>query len=312
MTVYLTIDGGTTNTRIYLVKNREIRASVSLPVGAGNGKEALEKALQSAIPGILSENGIGESHVERILASGMISCESGLCPLDHIPAPAGAKELRRSLCEIKFPQISGIPFVFIPGVKRVGKTPAETDVMRGEETELMGILRQENAENALYVLPGSHSKLIEVDENERITSFCTAMTGELFAAVSAHTILKRSVDPQAGIDRSALYEGYETCRRLGLNRTLFSVRMGRNFFGKSDAECYGYLLGAILCGEIGQITAYGKRSVVLGGQKQLREATAFLLERCSDLSVRVLSDEVVRRSAALGAIGIYEGPSRGK
>lgn len=180
-------------------------------------------------------------------------------------------------------------------------------IVRGEETELMGILQQEQASDALYVLPGSHSKLIDVDKAGRITSFCTAMTGELFAAVSRHTILKSAVDPQeAEIDEAELCRGYGVCSRLGLNRTLFAVRMKRNFFGGSDPGCYSYLLGAILCGEIGQIIASEKQTVILGGQKQRREATAALLRNRSAKNIVLLPDPVVGQATVRGAIRIFE------
>ena len=47
MANYITVDGGTTNTRLYLVKNQCVVDTLKLTVGAGNGKAALTEAIQS-------------------------------------------------------------------------------------------------------------------------------------------------------------------------------------------------------------------------------------------------------------------------
>ena len=82
--------------------------------------------------------------------------------------------------------------VIVPGVKTEGETIADADMMRGEETELIGLM--EHLESAaVYVLPGSHSKLIHVDGAGRIVDFTTMLTGEMIAALSQNTILKDAV-----------------------------------------------------------------------------------------------------------------------
>lgn len=82
--------------------------------------------------------------------------------------------------------------VIVPGVKTEGETIADADMMRGEETELIGLM--EHLERAaVYVLPGSHSKLIHVDAAGRIVDFTTMLTGEMIAALSQNTILKDAV-----------------------------------------------------------------------------------------------------------------------
>ena len=82
--------------------------------------------------------------------------------------------------------------VIVPGVKTEGETIADADMMRGEETELIGLM--EHLESAaVYVLPGSHSKLIHVDGAGRIVDFTTMLTGEMIAALSQNTILKDAI-----------------------------------------------------------------------------------------------------------------------
>ena len=82
--------------------------------------------------------------------------------------------------------------VIVPGVKTEGETIADADMMRCEETELIGLM--EHLESAaVYVLPGSHSKLIHVDGAGRIVDFTTMLTGEMIAALSQNTILKDAI-----------------------------------------------------------------------------------------------------------------------
>ena len=306
MANYITVDGGTTNTRIHLVKEYEILDVIRLSVGARDGEAALKSALREGIFTLLSRNNLNTSCISRILASGMITSEQGLCNLVHISLPAGKRELLASCFEITFDDICEIPWCFVRGVKSEGASLADCDVMRGEETELMGLL-SDCAEQTLYVLPGSHSKHIKVDGEGRITAFQTMMTGELFAAVMEHTILKYSTDfSHNQIEKDALTEGYEYCKAHGINEALFKTRILRNLRGASAETCYSFLLGVVLGDEIDAILADEETRVVLGGQKQLREAMALLLERYSDKKVVCLSDEEVTSSTARGAIRIFE------
>ena len=76
MSLYITIDGGTTNTRINLAKNREIIDIIRLNIGARSGienKDLLKSALKDTIKKILDTNHINEKDITCILASGMIT-----------------------------------------------------------------------------------------------------------------------------------------------------------------------------------------------------------------------------------------------
>ena len=92
MTRYITLDGGTTNTRLSLVADGEILQTVKIAMGARaciDNAPALRSAIKEAISGLLSAHALRECDVVRILASGMITCEFGLCHLPHIEWPIG-------------------------------------------------------------------------------------------------------------------------------------------------------------------------------------------------------------------------------
>ena len=307
MVAFLTIDGGTTNTRISLLRDGKTVDALKLSGGAGAARkdpDAQKNAIRNGISEILARNSLKESDVERILASGMITSEFGLCTLPHAIAPIGLEGLHDAMEEVALPEVSDIPFVFMRGVKCTGDL-AVTDMMRGEETELMGLM-DDSYGACVYVLPGSHSKVIKTDAAGRIESFSTLLSGEMFYALSKHTILGDAVDMSVeGFDAEYLLTGYRYALENGINKAVFKTRVQKNMFGATPLQCSSYFRGVILCDEIREILRYDVPTVVLGGKKQMREATAAILRAVSDKRVICLSDEEVEGSVAKGQLKIY-------
>ena len=306
MANYITVDGGTTNTRLYLVRDGSIACAKRLSVGARNGDAALKSAIKQALAELLCENGLEEKDVAAMIASGMITSEYGICNLPHITAPAGVKELHNAIFETVIEDISEIPFVFIRGVKKECTYFDEADVMRGEETELIGMYKA-NTDSCLYVLPGSHSKHVSVDNRGRIVDFRTMMTGELFAAVIQHTILKDTTTLACNeIQKTELLKGFYYTQKRGINESLFKTRILKTMFNGTPQQCYSFLLGCVLYNEVESILQANEKIIVLGGQKQFRTALALLLDEISDKKIITLSDSEVESSTSLGAIQIFE------
>lgn len=308
---YIAIDGGTTNTRVRLVEDDKIVAVKKINRGAKAGiddRDGLKVELRTAISSILAENGLCENNIVRILASGMITSEFGLYELPHLEAPTGIKELHDSMKEVSFPEISEIPFVFIRGIKCDSDSIGEFDMMRGEETELMGLIALCGcAGNAVYVLPGSHSKIVSLDDKGRINRFATMLTGEMLMALSQNTILKDAVDiTESEHNDEYLLKGYGFAKVEGLNKALFKVRILKNAFKRSATEVYSFFLGAILADEIDNIIGTDAKTVIIGGNRRIKSPTVALLESMSSKSIVTVSDDDVERSTAIGAIKIFE------
>src|SRR5690606_41040546 len=104
------------------------------------------------------------------------------------PCPASATELAARVTEAR--TASGRRLRIVPGM--VFDRPDELpDVMRGEETQVVGALQAGGGQDACcFVLPGTHSKWVRVRE-DRIETFTTAMTGGQYAARVQQTILGR-------------------------------------------------------------------------------------------------------------------------
>ncbi len=306
---YITIDGGTTNTRLFLVENKKILKTVKLSIGSKDNIEAnsaLKTAIKENIKELLSEFNLKDDDITAIIASGMITSEYGLYEIKHTVAPAGVEELHNFMQRVYLDDISPIPFYFISGVIIKGKDFKDTDMMRGEETEIIGLLKEEYTDYA-YLLPGSHSKLISLDSNGRITDCKTMMSGEMLSALSQNTILRGSVSLCfEDYNFEYLEAGYDACVEMGINQAVFKTRILRNIFGLNDIDCYSYFLGVILAHEIKTIINCGKKGVVIGGKDALKNPISHLLKCKSKLDIIVIPNEITDNCTSIGAVKIFE------
>ena len=309
MKIYITLDGGTTNTRLTLVLDGKTVDTLKISRGARSAiddRAALIKSISEGIKDLLSRNELTESQVERILASGMITSEFGLYKVDHTLAPAGIQKLHDNMREVSLPEVCGIKFIFISGVKTFDGSLENADMMRGEETELMGILRKPYGRSA-YVLPGSHSKIIFTDDRGRIERFYTMLTGEMLVALSEGTILKDAVDLYGGETVSDyLIRGCEYAEKHGLNEALFKTRILKNLFGADKDQTYSFFSGAILSAEVKKIASLGVERVLIGGKSEIKEQLRILLSEHCKINTLSLSDEEAANATVNGVIRIYE------
>lgn len=309
MTNYITIDGGTTNTRISFVRDYCIVDTVKYQVGAGIGvknKQILRNTVRDGIIEILKRNHVQQKDITCVLASGMITSEAGICYLEHINAPAGLAELHDSVKRVILDDICEIPFVFIRGIKMDCQNFETADMMRGEETELMGII-DGTVEEGIYVLPGSHSKIVEIGKTGQIVRFWTMLTGEMIAAFSAHTILKDAVELEnVQLNETYLMKGFYYCQENGINQSAFKVRVLKNMFSGTRDEVYSFFLGVVLCGEILEVEKKNPKKIVIGGREQIKKAMLLILKNVGDSEVLCVPDQMAVEATILGMIKIYE------
>ncbi len=309
MANYIAIDGGTTNTRVHLIISGVVTNTVKLNMGVRintNGTDKYKAELKKAISVILSSNNLAEKDIKRVICSGMITSDLGLLTLPHLTLPCGIEEIANATEVASFPEITSIPFVFVRGLKTDSTSFENADMMRGEEAELMGLC-EKLEENCLYVLPGSHSKLIETDKDGKIVSFSTEMTGELIEAMSSHTILNGSIDlKSSSLDTSFLEKGFLYAKENGVNAAFFKVRTLKVLFGATDSEAYSFFMGIALSGEITNIINSSAKKVVIGGKEVLKKPMAHLLGNFSEKEIICIPDEISNLASAYGAVRIYE------
>lgn len=129
----------------------------------------------------------------------------------------------------------------------------DSDVLRGEETEVMGVLADAKharfRRGSLLVLPGTHSKHVLVEDGA-IAGFRTFMTGEVFSVLSSSSILRHSICAGAPLDEEAFQHGVVAARDRGLLGSLFSVRTNQLLHGMKPASNAWYLSGLLTGSEV--------------------------------------------------------------
>jgi 2-dehydro-3-deoxygalactonokinase len=124
-----------------------------------------------------------------VIACGMVGSAQGWREAAYRDTPANVATLGTALQTVR--SLRGVDVHIVPGVIQRSRLP---NVMRGEETQVLGVLQtlpDEAGADLLIGLPGSHSKWVEVVDG-CIVHFDTFMTGEVFAVLSEHSILGRT------------------------------------------------------------------------------------------------------------------------
>jgi len=233
------VDWGTTNFRAWLVDgDGKVIERCEAPAGimqvpAGGFPQTLETHIGSwrtAHPGL------------PVLMSGMVGSKQGWAEAPYVSCPAGIDELARSVMAV--PGEDSVHIV--PGICYEAPD-GRHDVMRGEEVQIFGSLRQGEKGRQVFCLPGTHSKWVAVEE-ERVVWFATAMTGEVWAVMSQHSILGRLMEGDSMEDMDAFDRGFQLSGEPGgLLNHLFSVR-AEGLFGVVPAEGLRSYLSGILIG----------------------------------------------------------------
>lgn len=316
----LTIDTGTTNTRINLFNEYKLQSTVKVGTGvrdtaAEGDNSKLKAAIKKGIFDILNTNNLLEKDIEIILASGMIGSELGLVNIPHVLAPIRLEQLSKYAQKVAISDITDIPFLFIPGVKNNCDYSDisllnDMDIMRGEETEFFGICKLKSiSDSTITVLPGSHTKIVVSDDKGNILSCHTTLSGELISCISTNTILKGSLpaDLLNPINDEYLKKGYLYSREHGLNKALFKVRIMKNFLEITDSQLTSFFVGIVLRNDIDLICKLAQNStIIIGGSNPLKTAFAILISFAAENQIIILNDEETSLSTSVGAIEIYK------
>lgn len=320
----ITIDTGTTNTRVKLWCDGALLSEGFSPVGVRDtavtgSTSALEKGVREAFGKALTAGGIRETDVGLLLAAGMITSNMGLWELPHLAAPAGIIELAAGMKSAILPEVTQQPIWFIPGVKTsAGPVTLEScdqaDMMRGEEVEAYGLMAQTGLTGpAIVVLPGSHTKFVQLDAQNRIAGSITTIAGELLAAITHNTLIANALDKSfaSHIEPEALLAGARHGRRVGLGRACFQVRLLDLFTELTVNQKANFLLGAVLADDIAALdnsTAILQAEtlpLIIGGSSSMAKGLALLLE-ADGRNVRLVDDSLLHTASGQGCLVIAE------
>ncbi|QJD67510.1 2-dehydro-3-deoxygalactonokinase [Xanthomonas campestris pv. badrii] len=181
-----------------------------------------------------------------VLLSGMIGSRNGWVEQAYLPCPADTAALAAAMRRYD-DLLPGRTLWFVPGVS-TGERTGVPDVMRGEETQLAGLLASLGQGDHVACLPGTHSKWATL-ANGQLTDFATVMTGELYAVLCQHSILGKLIpDAHAELDAPAFLLGIErSAEPGGLSHHLFGTRT-LGLFDRLSAQALPSYLSGLLIG----------------------------------------------------------------
>ena len=285
------VDWGTSNLRAWgLAADGSVTLSRSSDQGMGKlTRDQYPGVLAGLLQGVASTRG-GSLDV---LICGMAGARQGWIEAPYLEAPTDLRGLidaavRPSLAD------AHLTAAILPGVCQ--KAGAD-NVMRGEETQLLGLAALRPGFHGVVCMPGTHSKWAEM-AGTRIEHFSTAMTGELFELLRTHSVLRHSLGGDT--DGEGRAEGFAAGAQVGLNKPdqltseLFAVRAGSLLSGRQPDWCAGYLSGLLIGAEIGSRRALiGEQIVPLIGSPALCTLYAQVLSMIGAQGAPVGGTEVV-------------------
>jgi len=259
--IFLSCDWGTSKFRLRLisVKNMETLAQEISDWGIQKTNLLWKENHRSTVSREQFFGDVVLDHLQRLaqkteialtaiplLLSGMASADIGIKPLPYkkLPLLTDGSDLLT-----QFFTCGATKIFLISGVS------SPDDVMRGEETQLIGAFSQikEKKLPHCFIIPGTHTKHIFVKQ-EKVISFKTYLTGELFALLSEKSILQNSLakptHTEAEIDITLFKKGLYDSMEKNLLHSLFGVRTRALFHMHSPIENYYYLNGLLIGAEL--------------------------------------------------------------
>lgn len=232
----IALDWGTSSLRAYRLgadgQRLELRV---LPWGimqlpdAGNEENAgFEAAFEQACGDWLKA-----APATPVIAAGMVGSRQGWREAPYLEVPLAVAQIGGSLTSLH--NRHGQLIHIVPGLMENSQLP---NVMRGEETQVVGVLslnpQHDKVADILIGLPGTHSKWVQIRQTEtqkEVCHFDTFMTGEVYAALCGHTILGRGmtvVDGSGGSAQQDFERGLRVAQtpagQAGVLSTIFSTR----------------------------------------------------------------------------------------
>lgn len=241
-----------------------------------------------------------------IVGAGMITSALGIREVPHVAAPVRIDDLARYLVTFSDPDLCPAPITLIPGVRTDGPTILDTDVMRGEETLVAGLLANGLAGPGMSVInAGSHWKCIQIDADGRIASSRTSLGGEVVHATATATLLKSALPegPLRVVDEEWLLRGAGDAAAEGLLRTMFAVRLLQLQGQTTPEQRHAYLVGATIGDDVHALIGHGllaaSRRVIVTGPERMAAAWALVLGSAG-VTGQALTDDQVESSFLAG------------
>lgn len=312
------IDCGTTNTRMFILDgNGKIVAEKTKKIGVRDtsmtgSRDALKNGVEELYRTTIRENNIDSSEVEFAIASGMITSEIGLIEIPHLVAPVGLQGLAGHIEKVFDKNVIdlGIPVYFIRGVRNNYPADAgiqelrQVDFMRGEEVQCMGILSELKPHLPVNVVVfSSHTKIIHIDEQGRISHCISTISGQQYEALKAATNVGKSIEsrenePKGQYTFEEIVSTAQDCvNKAGIVRTMLMPRFMEVLLKTTSAERRLFVDAAIAEDDMRAFEEFNAQGCaaseyILFGHKQRCELYTYLIHQRfgQDVKIRSIDD----------------------
>ena len=295
---WIAVDWGTSALRAWALDTHgNVLASAQSQDGMGTlGPDGYEPALLR-----LAEDWLPPGSRVSVIVCGMAGARQGWTEAAYrqIPCPpvAGGQMTPVATSDER------LHISIVPGLCQIDPP----DVMRGEETQLAGLMRQTGAADAIVCMPGTHSKWVSVERDD-VAGFTTFMTGELFAVISTHSILRHSVGP-SGDDRDAFLQGIsDMLADTGtLTAALFGIRASGLLAGMAQETARSRLSGLLIGAELAATRGLWEAAPVhLVGAGPLVASYADALGHAGGTAIRHDAGELTLQGLAMARAAMKE------
>jgi 2-dehydro-3-deoxygalactonokinase len=256
---WIAVDWGTTNLRAWGIgTNGKVVCNPVSDQGMGVlDRDGFEPALLDLVSTLLLPD-----RITPVVACGMVGSRQGWTEARYVTAPCAPPGYAQSVvAPTSDPRLS---VRILPGVKQT--EPA--DVMRGEETQVAGFLQQHKDFNGVVCLPGTHTKWVHIS-SEKIISFQTFLTGELFSLLSKQSVLRHSIS-KTGWDESTFLTAVSeaTSDIAAVPAEFFSIRAQSLIGELQPASARARLSGLLIGLELAAARPYWQNGnvVIIGEQ----------------------------------------------
>lgn len=226
------------------------------------------------------------------LLSGMVGSRQGWQEAAYCPCPAGFAELGQHLLWLQPGRRAIVPGLSVQHSEGLPANfpVAQHDVMRGEEIQIFGALSLTGLQDATVVLPGTHSKWAQVTKG-RVTGFRSFMTGEVYALLSQHSILARTLPADAPWHEDAFTQAVLLAQRTpSVLSSIFATRTLALFDTLPVEQHPSFLSGLLIGEELRAMQAQGSGALLLVGNATLTQRYQCALQALG-LVARSLGEE---------------------
>jgi len=229
---WIAADWGTTHLRLWAMRGREVLDRRSSDQGMGKlTPPEFGPVLEAAVAGW------GEAPV---VTCGMVGSRQGWAEAPYTPLPCAAAPRL-----VRVPDHAARPVFIACGVQQ----DSPPDVMRGEETQIAGLIEVAPGFEGIVCLPGTHTKWVGID-GKTITRFRSCMTGEIFDLLAHQSVLRHTLASASDSGDMAAFEA--ACSEAladpaAAYGALFGLRAG-GLLGVLDPETATARLSGLLIG----------------------------------------------------------------